>query len=214
MRLRGFGFRESGREFDDRRPTTDGPENSVRHPPSAVGLVIMSLLGRIVKRVMIAPRVKKLTWEQLCSGAAATRERFEALIADETEESASVAARGAMSVKDTLVHLAVANRAIAGRLDALRTGRTLNGEIPDLFPGSDGRSLEDVRGEFSESWRVLENSASRKVTSSDMTPHPFFGPMSAAEWVALIAVHHEYHIRRVDRVKQSEEYRRVRGAGW
>ena len=174
----------------------------------------MSLIGRIVKRVMIAPRVKRLTWEQLCSGAAATRERFEALIADETEESASVAARGAMSVKDTLVHLAVANRAIAGRLDALRTGRKVDGDTPDLFPGAEGKSLEEVRCDFSESWRVLADSASRKVTSSELTPHPFFGPMSAAEWVALVAVHHEYHIRRVDRVKQSEEYRSVRGAGW
>ena len=174
----------------------------------------MSLVGRLVKRVMVAPRVKKLTWEQLCSGAAATKERFEALIADETEESAAVAARGAMSVKDTLIHLAVANRAIAERIDSLRAGRQLDGRTPDLFPGSEGKSLQDARGEFEDSWRRLAESASRKVTSAALTPHPFFGPMSAAEWVALIAVHHEYHIRRVDRVKQSEEYRRIRGAGW
>src|SRR5687767_14096047 len=115
----------------------------------------MSLIGRIVKRVLIAPRVRSLTWEQLCSGAAATRERFEALIADETEESASVAARGAMSVKDTLVHLAVANRAIAERIDALRAGRQMEGRTPDLFPGSEGKSLEDARGEFADSWRRL-----------------------------------------------------------
>ena len=174
----------------------------------------MSLLGRIVKRVMISPRVRKLTWEQLCSGAAASRERFEALIADETEQSASVGARGAMSVKDTLVHLAVANRAIADRIEALRAGRGVDGPIPDLFPGSAGKSLEQARNEFTESWRRLADSASRRVTSAAVTAHPFFGPMSAAEWVALIAVHHEYHIRRVDRVKQSEEYRRVRGAAW
>ena len=174
----------------------------------------MALVGRIVKRVLIAPRVRKLSWEQLCSGAAASRERFEALIADETEESASVAAGSAMSVKDTLAHLAVANRAIADRLEALRAGRQMDANPPDLFPGSEGKSLGELRKEFAESWRILADSAARKVTNADQSPHHFFGPMSAAEWIALIAVHHEYHIRRVDRVKQSGEYRRVRGASW
>jgi uncharacterized damage-inducible protein DinB len=174
----------------------------------------MAFIGRVVKRVLIAPRVRKLTWEQLCSAAAASRERFEALIADETEESASVSARGAMSVKNTLAHLATANRAIADRLEALRAGKQMEGKPPDLFPPSEGKSLGDLRKEFAESWRILADSAARKVTNRALTSHHFFGPMSAAEWVALIAVHHEYHIRRVDRVKQSEEYRKVRGARW
>ena len=174
----------------------------------------MSLVGRLVKRVLIAPRVRRLSWEQLCSGAAASRERFEALIGDDTEESASVSARGAMSVKDTLAHLAVANRAIAERLEALRAGRQMEGNPPNLFPGSDGKTLTELRSDFAESWRILAESAARRITNGVQTPHHFFGPMSAAEWVALIAVHHEYHIRRVDRVKQSEEYRLPRGAKW
>ena len=174
----------------------------------------MSLVGRLVKRFVVEPRVRRLTWEQLCSGATASRERFEAMIADETEESASIAARGAMSVKDTLIHLAAANRGIAERLESLRSGRAMDGEIPGLFPGSEGKTLEQTRKEFAYSWKILADSAARKITSDRKTQHPFFGPMSAAEWVALIAVHHEYHIRRVDRVKQSEEYRRARGATW
>src|SRR2546430_4886201 len=98
----------------------------------------MSIIGRMVKRFIVAPRVRKLTWEQLCAAAAVSRERFEAQIGDETEESASVSARGAMSVKDTLAHLTIGNRGIAARLEGLRTGQSMDSRSPYLFPGANG----------------------------------------------------------------------------
>src|SRR5437016_13269860 len=119
----------------------------------------MSVIGQLVKRFIVAPRVRKLTWEQLCAAAAVSRERFEEQIADETEESASVSARGAMSVKDTLAHLTVANRGIAARLEGLRVGRTMGSRSPDLFPGASGKTLDQVKSEHGESWRQLAEKA-------------------------------------------------------
>ena len=174
----------------------------------------MSIIGRMVKRFIVAPRVRKLTWEQLCAAGAVSRERFEAQIADETEESASVSARGAMSVKDTLAHLTVANRGIAARLEGLRTGQSMDSRSPDLFPGANGKMLDQVKSEHGESWRQLAEKAASPIDSSATAPHQFFGPMTASEWVAAIAVHYEYHSRRIDRVKQSEEYRQSLKATW
>src|ERR1051326_7158306 len=98
------------------------------------------LVGRLLKRVILRPRVKKLNWQQLCSGAVAVREQFEARMEGETEESASISA-GGMTIKEILAHLATSNRSIADRLDALRSGSTGSATVPDLFPSAEGKSL-------------------------------------------------------------------------
>lgn len=173
-----------------------------------------SLIGRSLKVVILRPRLKRMTWPQLVAGAAACKESFEALIAGETEETATVAAAGEMSIADTLAHLALANRSITRRLDALRSGISLDPETPDLWPGSHGRPLAELRAECEESWKGFAESAAQPIVSGKVEPHTFFGPMNAREWVALMAFHHEYHSRKVNRIKRSGAYRKAQGAGW
>lgn len=173
-----------------------------------------SIVGRILKAVVLRPRVRRLTWPQLVAGAAACRERFDALTAGETEETAAVVVDSEMSVADTLAHLAAANRSIAKRLDALRIGTAADSEPPDLFPGAGVRTLAEVRADYAESWNRLAEAAARPIEGPEALPHDFFGPMTAREWVALVAYHHEYHGRKLDRVKRSGAYRKAQGARW
>src|ERR1044071_5838756 len=112
------------------------------------------MVGRLLKRIILRPRVKKLNWQQLCSGAVAVREQFEARIEGETEESASISAGGG-TIKEVLAHLAVGNRSIADRLDALRSGMAGSTAPPDLFPGAEGRTLTELRAGFDQSWKRI-----------------------------------------------------------
>ena len=168
-------------------------------------------VGRILKRIILRPRVKKLNWQQLCSGAVAVREQFEARIEGETEDSAAISS-GGMTIKEMLAHLAVANRAIADRLDSLRAGNPGSPNVPDLYPGAEGKDLKELKAEFDRSWKRLGEAAATPITSLETQKHDFFGPMDAREWVALIAYHHQYHARQVDRIQRTDEWRRVRGS--
>src|SRR5438045_3353278 len=47
-------------------------------------MTLSRVVGWLLKRMLLRPKVRMLTWPQLCAGAAASRERFEALIAGET----------------------------------------------------------------------------------------------------------------------------------
>jgi uncharacterized damage-inducible protein DinB len=172
--------------------------------------VAVSVVGGLLKRIILRPKVKKLNWQQLCSGAVALREQFEARIEGETEESASISA-GGMTVKEILAHLSVANSGIADRLDTLREGNAGSPSVPDLFPGAEGRSLPELKTEFDRSWKRLGEAAATPITNLQTQDHDFFGPMDAREWVALIAYHHQYHARQVDRIQRTDAWRQARG---
>ncbi len=138
------------------------------------------------------------------------KEGFEARIEGETEKSSEISA-GGMNTKEILAHLAAGNRSIANRLDALRIGNSMPSVTANLFSGADGRTLGDLRREFEESWRRLAEAVAGPIVGERTEPHDFFGPMTAPEWVALIAYHHEYHSRQIDRIQATKEHRQVRG---
>jgi uncharacterized damage-inducible protein DinB len=167
--------------------------------------------GRILKHIVLRPRVRRMAWGQLWAGAWKLKESFETRIAGETDESAEISA-GQMNIKEILAHLAIANQSIASRLDALRSGLILTSVTPNLFPGSEGRTLVELRKEFEDSWRRLANAVSTPIRGERTEPHDFFGPMTAPEWVALIAYHHEYHSRQIDRIQATDLHRRARGS--
>ena len=169
------------------------------------------MVGRILKRVVLRPRVRRMSWSQLWAGALKVKESFDARVGGESEESSAISA-GGMTIKEILAHLAAGNRSIANRLDALRSGDRLTSVTPDLFPGAEGRSLDDLRGEFESSWQRLGEAVAGPIVGNRTEPHDFFGPMTAPEWVALIAYHHEYHARQIDRIQATPEYRQARGS--
>jgi hypothetical protein len=169
------------------------------------------IVGWLLKRMVLRPRVKKLTWSQLCAGAAASHERFEQLIAGETEESAAVRVGGEMSIKEMLAHLAAENRGVASQLAALRQGRPGEGILLDAF---EPQSLEQARAEFTDSWRALTQAAAHPIPEGTTADHAFFGPLTAREWLALVTYNHELHARKIDQIRQSEPYRKAQGARW
>lgn len=172
------------------------------------------MIGRILKVAVLRPRIKGKSWAQLVTGMVACRDNFLRLIEADTEVTAAVGVAGEMSVLDTLAHLAAANFAIADRLDALRTNAPLPPEPPDLFPGHGAWNLSESRANYIESWNRLAEAAATEIRSDRTAGHPFFGAMKAREWVMLVAFHHEYHARKIQRVKMSAEYREAQGAAW
>ena len=75
-------------------------------------------------------------------------------------------------------------------------------------------TLEETRAHYVESWNRLAEAAALEIKSDRTATHDFFGAMTAREWIVLVAYHHEYHARKVQRVKMSPEYRQAQGASW
>src|SRR5438105_1239406 len=104
-----------------------------------------SLTGRILTRLILRPRVRKLSWDQLVKGAVVSAERFDESIARVKEEASTVSAGGYMSIRDTLAHLTAGNEMIAARLDAFRAGDPRPAGEVNMYAAAQGGSLAQLR---------------------------------------------------------------------
>jgi hypothetical protein len=172
------------------------------------------MVGRIMKRLLLQPRVKRATWAQLCSAAAAQKERFEAMLSTVTEAGAQVALPGGKPIRDIVADMAAENRRTAAVLVRLRAGST--GEMPgppdDL--GALARNVSEVASDYNQSWELLARAAAHPIQGSQTAEHEYFGPLNAAEWLALVGYNLEFHARRIERTMRSETYRQAQGATW
>ncbi len=99
---------------------------------------------------------------------------------------------------------------LAGDGGHRRAGRA--GDYQDRAP--EYRTFAEARTDYRDSWRRLAEVAARPIPDGRLAEHEFFGPLDAREWVALITYQHELHVRKMDQIRQTEEYRRAQGAGW
>jgi hypothetical protein len=172
------------------------------------------MVGRVMKRVLLQPRVKRATWEQLCSAAAVQKERFEAMLSQVTEQGAAVTLAGMHPIRDIVAHLAEENRRTAAVLESLRAGKSASVPAPSPYAGALARTIPEVSADYNQSWRQLAQAAAQPITSALTSPHSFFGPLNAAEWLALVGYNLEFHARQIERIMRSEAYRKVQGAPW
>lgn len=172
------------------------------------------MIGRIMKRLMLQPRVKRATWPQLCSAAAVSKERFEAMLSTVSEQGAAAEIHGLPPIRDIVAHLSEENRRTSAVLDALRAGRSVAIPPPSEYAGALARTLPEVGADYNESWQRLALAAAQPITNGITSRHEFFGDLTAAEWLALVGYNLEFHARQIERIMRSAEYRKVQGAGW
>lgn len=172
------------------------------------------MVGRILKRFMLQPRVKRATWPQLCSAAVALKERFEAMLSTVSEQGAAIELPGYQPIRDIVAHLAEENRRTATVLETLSSGRSEPVPAPSPYAGALARTVPEVAADYNESWQRLAQSAAQPISSSQTIAHEFFGPLNAAEWLALVGYNLEFHARQIERIMRSEEYRKAQGAQW
>lgn len=109
------------------------------------------------------------------------------------------------SVYMTLEHLVIVNTAIAAILPQLYSGRVVGTEvkseelkpIPEAGPEQIG-DLEALVARYVEIVDKLGN-----LRAGTTLPHPWFGPLSAAQWHALATIHNSTHRRQIERIKQA-----------
>src|SRR5258708_1341774 len=82
------------------------------------------VVGAILRRFLLRPRVRRASWPPPCSAVTACHERLEAMLSGIPDAAAEVAPPGVSSIRDKLAHLAAMDRAIAVTLESLRMGRT------------------------------------------------------------------------------------------
>ncbi len=165
--------------------------------------------GTILRQLLLRPRVKRATWPQLCAAAMALHERFAAMIDGVTEAGAAVEGDDGFSLRSIFSHLATENRRTAAVLDAIQRGMP-----PGAVPPVIARTLSEARAAYADSWRMLGEAAAAPIASPATVEHEMFGPLSAAEWLALVGYQHELHARRIERIMASEKYRKTQGAAW
>ena len=106
------------------------------------------------------------------------------------------------SVVMVLEHLAVFNS------DVLKIIRSLQQEIEprgaiemsdyDPVQGGTWEAIEDFRQSVSElSWLI---SGDAPITSIAMFRHPWYGPMTAHQWLCCVAMHQYVHLRHVRKI--------------
>jgi len=136
------------------------------------------------------------------------------------------APEGGWSVAEIVEHLSIAEPGITRAIEKLLTPRSDNegeqGE-PEIFaPFSLDEQAELARGKIeapeflrptgltlSEGLARLTESRSAltdlrpRFESADYSrrlPHPAFGPLNAAQWLAFIGMHEERHLRQIERI--------------
>lgn len=106
------------------------------------------------------------------------------------------------SVYMTVAHLVIVGRAIRDGVPRLAAGEALAHEVrvEDVKPSPDAgpECLADLAQLCSELRAMLPRLADPRGGSRLV--HPWFGPLCAAEWLALAAVHNGIHRRQIQRI--------------
>jgi hypothetical protein len=136
------------------------------------------------------------------------------------------APEGGWTVAEIVEHLSIAEpgitRAIEGLLRASDNDEAGQGAPQPFAPFSLDEQAEQARGKIEapeflrptglplaeglarlkESRSVLAGLRSRFESAdySQRFPHPAFGPLNAAQWLAFIGMHEERHLRQIERI--------------
>lgn len=106
------------------------------------------------------------------------------------------------SVYMTLEHLVIINSAIAAILPQLYSGNVVATELgieeakPVVEAGPE--QLDDLANLVERYTDIVDKLGNLRAGTT--LPHPWFGPLSAAQWHALATVHNSTHRRQIERI--------------
>ena len=167
--------------------------------------------------------------EDIYSGNAKVRERLKALIGSIPPEKTSVLPEGEKwTIAQILEHVAMVDEStvkICAKLlkKAQEAGQTSDGQVvisdeflqkgveiatmkvdaPSFVQPSAGKSIAESLTKLDETAERLNEMRSlfESVSGCDLKfPHPFFGEITAQEWLALKGGHEMRHIKQIDRL--------------
>lgn len=108
------------------------------------------------------------------------------------------------SVYMTLEHLVIVNTAIAAILPQLYSGRVVGTEVRieevKPVPEAGPEQIADLEALVARYVEIVDKLGNLRAGAS--LPHPWFGPLSAAQWHALATVHNSTHRRQIARIKR------------
>jgi hypothetical protein len=106
------------------------------------------------------------------------------------------------SVYMTLEHLVIVNTGIAGLIQRLCAGReTLRVvKIEEVKPHEEAgpEQAEELEGLIARYGEIV--TAHGDLRTAKRHPHPWFGPLTALQWLDLAAVHNGIHRRQVEQI--------------
>jgi hypothetical protein len=109
------------------------------------------------------------------------------------------------SVYMTLEHLVIVNTAIAAILPQLYSGRVVGTEVRveevKPVPEAGPEQIDDLEALVARYVEIVDKLGNLRAGTS--LPHPWFGPLSAAQWHALATVHNSTHRRQIERIKRA-----------
>jgi hypothetical protein len=106
------------------------------------------------------------------------------------------------SVLMALDHLRIVHHGISGVLESLAAGRLPDGEVSTAAVKPDPAvSMEIIAAYQASCDHLLDTVGSiRDFRSSARHAHPWFGPLDAHGWLALVSTHHGIHRRQIERI--------------
>ena len=172
------------------------------------------------------------TIADIYNGNAKVRERLKQLVADVTPEQASAAREGEdWTIAQIVEHIAMVDGStlrICAKLlsKAEAAGRSAEGDVeisdafmhksreiatmkvqaPDVVQPSGDRSIAESLAQLDENAVQLETMRPMFETvdgTGFKFPHPFFGDISAQEWLTLKGGHELRHIKQIERLLES-----------
>ncbi len=109
------------------------------------------------------------------------------------------------SVYMTLEHLVIVNTTIAAILPQLYSGRVVGTEVKSEelkpIPEAGPEQIGDLEALVSRYVEIVDKLGNLRAGTT--LPHPWFGPLSAAQWHALATIHNSTHRRQIERIKQA-----------
>ena len=106
------------------------------------------------------------------------------------------------SVAMTVSHVTIVNAAVLGLIQNLAAGKSISLEVrtADVKPRASAGSeaLEALEAGVKTFTRTLDGQDLKRVPNRH--PHPWFGPITPQQWLALAVVHTKLHLRQVSAI--------------
>jgi hypothetical protein len=109
------------------------------------------------------------------------------------------------SVYMALEHLVIVNSAIAALLPQLYSGRVTGTEVRieevKPVPEAGPEQIDDLAALVDRYVDIVDKLGNLRAGTT--LEHPWFGPLSAAQWHALATIHNSTHRRQIERISQT-----------
>ena len=174
-------------------------------------------IGALFLRLFIVrPRARNDTWEGLVQEALLAKSRFDAELSGVTEIEAKNRLRPRAelaTIGDIVAHLSKAHEWGILFFTWILSKETTppNPDWSQLFLGAQGRSFVHIREEYEQNWKSLMRVCQNVLlpNSKRTVRHFMFGNLTSREWLVVVAMHYDYHLKQIKRLRHRMDYKEI-----